>query len=375
MTLDRSKRIAVFGCGGFIGSHLLERILSVTDYEVEGIDLSAGKIRHLLGHSRLHFSLTDINDFTKIKKTLERCEIIITLAALCNPYLYTHKPIDVIESNFVSIYPVIRACSDLGRRLIHFSTSEVYGRTLEGMAGRRLEVSGGERGFNENETPLLLGPIQAQRWCYASAKQLLERTVFAYGYERNLDYTIIRPFNFIGPRMDFIPGVDGEGVPRVLACFMDALLSGKPLLLVDGGRNRRCFTAIDDAIDAVMLIIERPKESSRRIFNIGNPENEITIANLAQRMISIYRSLCPDAAGSNYIVRAISSEEFYGKGYEDSDRRLPDIRAITEALGWKPKIGLDEALRKAIKGFVEEYGNRSTRHGNALCNQQNKEQL
>jgi UDP-apiose/xylose synthase len=212
---------------------------------------------------------------------------------------------------------------------------------------------------NETATPLLLGPVHAQRWCYAAAKQLLERAIVAYGFELGLDYTIVRPFNFIGPDMDFIPGIDGEGVPRVLACFMDALLHKKPLRLVDGGNHRRCFTAIDDAIDALVGVLRNPLPCRRKIFNIGNPANETSIAELATRMIAIYRELFSCAGGGDdYRVETVSALEFYGEGYEDSDRRVPDISAITAALGWRPRIALDDALRGAIAGFIETYGAR-----------------
>jgi UDP-apiose/xylose synthase len=214
--------------------------------------------------------------------------------------------------------------------------------------------------------------VRAQRWCYAAAKQLLERAIYAWGFERGLDYTVLRPFNFIGPRMDYIPGVDGQGVPRVLACFMDALLHNKPLRLVDGGGNRRCFTAIDDAVDAVMLVLGHPASSCRRIFNIGNPGNETTIAELAMRMITLYRELRPEAAGFTFTCEPVDSLDFYGEGYEDSERRVPDITAIGEALGWSPKINLDGALRSAMKGFIREYGTEFGRV-TAGCGESNRE--
>jgi UDP-apiose/xylose synthase len=347
----------MLGCGGFIGSHLLERILAATKYHVEGVDVSSRKIAHLLGHERLDFHTLNVHDQDAIRPLIEKSDIVISLAALCNPWLYTHTPIDVIESNFVKMYPFVQVCSEYGCRLIHFSTCEVYGRTLNGsIGGGRKRADGHDTDLlDETATPLLLGPVGAQRWCYASAKQLLERAIYAYGFERGLDYTIVRPFNFIGPRMDFIPGIDGEGVPRVLACFMDALLHDTPLRLVDGGTNRRCFTAIDDAVDAVMLLLDRGEASRRRIFNIGNPANETTIADLATRMIALYRELRPESAQGKFRVETVTSHDFYGEGYEDSDRRVPDISAIGACLGWKPRIGLDDALRSAMEGFIRRY--------------------
>jgi UDP-apiose/xylose synthase len=154
--------------------------------------------------------------------------------------------------------------------------------------------------------------------------------------------------------MDFIPGMDGEGIPRVVACFMEALFKGEPLKLVDGGKNRRAFTYIDDAIDAIAAIIDKPEETSGRIFNIGNPDNEVTIRELAVRMKRLYGKLVgPDRASE---IRSVDAGEFYGKGYEDCDRRIPDISKAGRLLGWKPKISLDTALEKTMKWFVKNYG-------------------
>jgi UDP-apiose/xylose synthase len=214
-----------------------------------------------------------------------------------------------------------------------------------------------ERDFllQEDSSPLIYGPVTAQRWSYACAKQLIERVCVAYGHERGLRYTIVRPFNFIGPRMDYIPGVDGEGVPRVIACFMDSLMRNKPLQLVDGGRNRRCFTYIDDVMDAMEAMLGNAEKATGEIFNIGHPSNETTIADLAQEMIALYTQLDPAAANRMYTTETIEGTEFYGEGYEDSDRRVPDISKAQRLLGWTPKTGLTDTLRKTISAYIEQY--------------------
>lgn len=356
MTNTRSDNILILGCGGFIGAHLLERILRQTDYHCIGVDLSSRRIGRLIDHPRLTFRQMDIHDNRELVDLVRACETVVSLAALCNPSLYTTTPIAVIESNFCKIYPLVQACCDHHSRLVHFSTSEVYGKTLAGQLTQNDIIPGiVPEILDEATSPLLLGPVRAQRWCYASAKQLLERAIYAYGFERNLEYTIVRPFNFIGPGMDYIPGIDGDGVPRVIACFMDALLHQKPLSLVDGGRNRRCFTAIDDAINAVMLILAHRIESRQRIFNVGNPANEIAICDLAKKMIEHYTALSPVANSSQFTIKSVSALDFYGAGYEDSDRRIPAINSILELLGWQPKIGLDAALRSTVAGFIESY--------------------
>ena len=338
------------GCSGFIGSHLIERILATTDFRVIGVDQSSGKIDHLLANDRLTFIKSDIYSCPAIKEYVKASDVVISLAALCNPSLYNTIPIVVIDSNFTQPRELVKLCAEQGKRLIHFSTCEVYGRTLASYRGDDCEEP-----FREDVSPYLLGPIGAQRWTYACAKQLLERLIYAYGQEQGLQYTIVRPFNFIGPRMDYIPGIDGDGVPRVVACFMEALLFNKPLRLVDGGKNRRVFTYIADAIDAVMGIIEKPVPAARQVFNIGNPANEVTIGELARRMADLFKELAPAQAARAIEIVSVSGEEFYGPGYEDSDRRIPDISKARELLGWAPRTGIDDALRATISAFIRDY--------------------
>ena len=173
--------------------------------------------------------------------------------------------------------------------------------------------------------------------------------------ESQLPFTIIRPYNWFGPRMDFIPGRDGEGIPRVLACFITALLDGQPLQLVDGGLAHRTITYIDDAIDALMLILDRPEGSQNQIFNIGNRGAEVTIGELAH----LIRELAAEVTGRdefrNHPIEAVSSEQFYGQGYEDCDRRVPDIGKAMARLGWQPKTSLRETLRATLAHYFETY--------------------
>ena len=137
----------------------------------------------------------------------------------------------------------IKFCVKYDKHLVHFSTCEVYGRTL---ASYGLPMSD-EKNYvlDEDTTPMIMGPVSAQRWCYACAKQLVERLIYAHGTENNLKFTIVRPYNWIGPRMDYVPGVDGkdDGQPRVLASFMTALMKGEPIVLVNGGEVRRAAPA------------------------------------------------------------------------------------------------------------------------------------
>lgn len=353
-----TEKLCIPGVGGFIGSHLLKALLASGNYTVVGIDISSAKIEEYRDHPLFFYEHVNIYETEEVAYYVQQCDTVISLAGLCNPAQYNTMPLAVIDINFTKQYELVKMCAAYHKRLIHFSTSEVYGKTVHGIAQGHLMKNEMLDTYllKEDSSPLIMGPIAAQRWSYATAKQLLERVIYAYGYEKNLAYTIVRPFNFIGARMDYIPGIDGDGIPRVLACFMEALLFDKSLKLVDGGKNRRVFTHIDDAIDATMRILQRPEASKQQIFNIGNPSNEVTIAELATMMVDIYKDLRPEKRTDRFRLMDVSSEEFYGAGYEDSDRRVPDISKAQHFLGWHPKIGLKEGLREAMASFIVQYG-------------------
>ena len=177
----------------------------------------------------------------------------------------------------------------------------------------------------------------------------------AYGIEQNFNYSIIRPFNFIGPKIDFLPH-EKEGIPRVFSFFMDALLNGTPMKLVDGGTARRCYTYIDDAVECSYRIVEnRGGVCDRHIFNIGSPDNEVSIRGLAETMRDIYIERF--RAGSEPISEIVSvpAVEFYGVGYDDSDRRIPDITKARTLLGWEPKWALRGIIEKTMGYYVARH--------------------
>lgn len=367
MEIHREK-LCLLGVGGFIGSHLLKRLLDSDRYEICGLDVASSKISKYIDHPRFTFKRINVDNTDAVRKIVEWSDTVVSLVAICNPAEYNQIPLDVIDINFVRPLELVEMCVELDKRLIHFSTSEIYGKTIQGMAGDGLKDPEAEEHYilKEDESPLIMGPISAQRWSYAAAKQLLERVIYAHGHAGNLDYTIIRPLNFVGARMDYIPGVDGDGVPRVLACFMEALLFDKPLQLVDGGAARRCFTAIDDAIDAIEKVIERPDASRNQIFHFGNPDNECTIEELAYLMIDLYKELRPHIEHKEYEVVSVPSENFYGEGYEDCDRRVPDISKAKSLLDWYPETNLRDSMRVAVQSFIEYYGDKDQRSLNGV---------
>jgi UDP-apiose/xylose synthase len=156
--------------------------------------------------------------------------------------------------------------------------------------------------------------------------------------------------------MDFLPGRDGEGVPRVLACFMSALPDGQPMRLVDGGGARRTITYIDDAIDALMSILAKPEQSRNQIFNVGNGDGEVTIRELAHMMREVAAEISGDVCYLDHPIEDVPSLEFYGAGYEDCDRRVPDLRKAATRLGWRAKTDLRETLRITMQHYFDTYG-------------------
>ena len=338
---NTSVTVAIVGCGGFIGSHLMNAILCRTKWRIFGVDTDCYRIQQYLQNERVEFFCSDLSAPGVVQR-IAQFPIVVNLAAICTPSRYMSQAVTVIRSNYD--YPALlaEACQKSGSWLIHFSTSEVYGKT---------PADSGP--LKEDETPLIFGPVQSSRWSYATAKLLTER--FVAGLE-NLRWTMVRPFNFVGPYMDFMPGVDGEGIPRVLANFSTALLKGEPIKLVNGGCARRSFTSVFDAMDFLFDVFASPEKAFYQTFNVGNPENEVTIAELAEKMRRIYAQLRGVSLASIPEPCSIDGEAYYGVGYDDSLRRLPDVEKAERLLGFKASTPLDVVLRESLSWFVDHYG-------------------
>jgi nucleoside-diphosphate-sugar epimerase len=225
------------------------------------------------------------------------------------------------------------------KRLVFPSTSEVYGMS-------------GDREFDPDTSPLVYGPIAKQRWIYACSKQLMDRVIWAYGDKVGLDFTLFRPFNWIGAGLDSLATAK-EGSSRVVTQFLGHISRGEPIQLVDGGQQKRAFTYIDDGIDALMKIIANPGGvASRKIYNIGNPRNNFSVRALAEMMVKLaldypeYR-----AAARKVRIRRTSAERYYGRGYQDMQNRVPKISATRRDLGWQPRVGMREALKRIFEAY------------------------
>jgi UDP-apiose/xylose synthase len=325
-------KLLIVGAGGFIGSNLIETLIDRAEHEIVGVDITDHKLEGIEGPS-FTFVEADISASPELADRLvSECDVVVDLIAYANPSIYVESPLDVVRLNFFENIKIAEMCMRHGKRLFQYSTSEVYGK------------SGRDGAYSEDTSDLVMGPTSKQRWIYASGKQYLERIIHAHGLRGDIEYTIVRPFNFVGPRFDYLVEAETLGGPRVFAHFMSALLTGGSMYLVDGGNQRRSFTHIDDASDAFTALLDSP-ESINQIYNIGNPETDTSIKELAHYMMALYEEITGEKA-SNDLVE-ISGEEFYGKGYEDMDRVPPDITKLM-ALGWTPKRDMHETFSDAI---------------------------
>jgi nucleoside-diphosphate-sugar epimerase len=339
-------KILILGVNGFIGHHLTQRIIENTDWSVYGMDLAADRLEKVLHHSRFHFIEGDISINKEwIEYHVKKCDIVIPLVAIATPKLYMTDPIGVFNLDFEMNLNIVKYCVTYHKRVIFPSTSEVYG------ASPAPE-------FKEDETFLVLGPIQKERWIYACCKQLLDRVIYAYGTRGHLDFTLFRPFNWIGPRLDSLDTAK-EGSSRVVTQFIAELLMKRPLSLVDGGEQKRCFTYVDDGIDALMKILQnRDNRCHNEIINIGNPRNECSIKQLAHSLKRIYMAHPhhkDDTVYSGIVEK--SADTYYGKGYQDILARKPSIEKAEKLLGWSPRVGLEDSLRMTLYAFLEEHEN------------------
>jgi UDP-apiose/xylose synthase len=350
-------KILCLGLGGFIGAHLTKRLLD-KGHSLVGIDTHTDKIGEFLGHEGFHYRHLDIRKAElDLDFLLRDIDLVIDLIAYANPGIYVNRPLDVFRLNFTENLKIAEACVRSGKRLIQFSSCEVYGKTVSSIFSEHLKDPEDPlfATFAEDSTAYILGPVNKHRWIYACAKQLLERVLHAYGLAEELNYTIIRPFNFIGPKIDYLPG-DTDGIPRVFSFFMEALIKGTEMKLVNGGTHRRCYTYIEDAIDCIYRIIENPGGvCNRQIFNVGSPQNESSIRELAELMRDIYAERFNPQGSSLSKITEVPAEQFYGEGYDDSDRRIPDITKARTLLGWEPRYGLSESLEETMKYYVSEY--------------------
>jgi len=340
------KRVLILGVNGFIGHHLSQAILRSTDWEVYGMDMQTERIADHLANPRFRFFEGDITINREwIEYHIKKCDTVLPLVAIATPATYVKEPLRVFELDFEANLPIVRACVRYRKRIIFPSTSEVYGMCADDE-------------FDPATSPLVMGPIDKPRWIYACAKQLMDRVIHAYGMQEGLDYTLFRPFNWIGAGLDSI-NTAKEGSSRVITQFLGHIVRGEPIKLVDGGTQKRTFTYIDDGIAALMTIIANPQGiATGKIYNIGNPANNYSVRDVATMMLDLARAL-PEYRDLATEVRIVetTADEYYGKGYQDVQNRVPKIDNTRADLDWQPRVAMDEALKRifdAYRGQVAE---------------------
>lgn len=338
----KKKQILILGINGFIGNCLTKKILTDTDWEVYGMDLDTNKLEHSIKNPRLHFTEGDITINKEwVNYHIKKCDIILPLVAVATPGIYVTDPLRVFELDFEANLPIVRQCAQFKKRLIFPSTSEVYGMSPD-------------REFDEEVSPLMQGPINKERWIYSCSKQLMDRVIYAYGKHQNLKYTLFRPFNWIGPTQDDIHNLPPGGV-RVITQFISNIFYGRDLQLVDGGKQKRCFTFIDDGISALIKIIEnRANVTDGQIFNIGNPQNNATIAEVAAKVLELAKNY-PKYKTNLDKIKIINTpaKDYYGSSYQDITLRVPSIRRAQKVLGWQPTTNLELALEKTMDYYLK----------------------
>lgn len=340
-TSKRRTRVLILGVNGFIGNHLTERLLREDHYEIYGLDISSDAIDRFLNHPRFHFVEGDISIHSEwIEYHVKKCDVVLPLVAIATPIEYTRNPLRVFELDFEENLKIIRYCVKYRKRIIFPSTSEVYGMCTDNV-------------FDEDSSNLIVGPVNKPRWIYSVSKQLLDRVIWAYGEKEGLRFTLFRPFNWMGPRLDSLNSAR-IGSSRAITQLILNLVEGSPIKLIEGGKQKRCFTDIRDGIEALYRIIEN--EGGRcdgEIINIGNPENEASIKELAEMLLESFdkhplRYHFPPFAG----LRVVESSSYYGKGYQDVEHRKPNIRNAKRCLDWEPAIDMRETVDETLDFFL-----------------------
>lgn len=313
----------ITGGAGFIGSHLAEALLERGD-EVFVLDnLSTGSIDnilHLKDRPKFHYTVDTIENEPLLAELIDRCDVVVHLAAAVGVKLIVEQPVHTIETNVHGTEVVLKLASRKKRLVLIASTSEVYGKSTN-------------IPFSE-DADLVLGPTTKNRWAYACSKMIDEFLALAYWKERKLPVIVVRFFNTVGPRQT---GQYGMVVPNLVRQALD----GRPITVFGDGTQSRSFTYVGDVVRAVVALINEPRAIGQ-VFNIGN-DKEITIGDLALKVKAL--------TGSQSEIVRIPYEQAYESGFEDMPRRVPDITKINALVGYTPTVELDEILEKVIDSF------------------------
>jgi UDP-glucose 4-epimerase len=305
----------VTGGAGFIGSHLIEKLISRGDQVAVLDNLSTGSDENLSRvKNKIKFEDGDIIDKGLIDKLVAECDYVVHLAAALGVFNIVNKPLESLKTNLRGSEVVLEACDKYRKPVLMASTSEIYGKN-------------NKVPLNEEDDRVLGHPLKS-RWSYSEAKAIDESLAYFYYLENKLPIRIVRLFNTVGPRQ---VGHYGMVVPR----FVNSALKNQPLSVYGSGEQIRCFCHVKDVVRALLLIMDSD-EAIGKVFNVGNNQ-QISIMELAKKVVEI--------TGSTSSIEKIAYDKAYPEGFEDMQRRVPDISKIKQVLGWYPEINLDQIIK------------------------------
>jgi UDP-glucose 4-epimerase len=317
-------RVLVTGGAGYIGSHLVDRLLAQGHRVVVVDNLSLGKlanIEHNLEKPRFRFVKGDLLDERLTGEQIEECELVYHLAAVVGVKHVLTDPLQAMMTNVWGTERVLQSACNHGRKVVLASSSEVYGKSMKSPL-----VEDDDR---------VLGSTRIPRWCYSTTKALDEYLALAYHRQRGLPVAILRYFNSYGPRLD------PRGYGSVVAKFINQALAGQPITVHGDGQQTRCFTYIDDTVEGTVLAASADAANGE-ILNIGRAD-ETSILQLAEMIKAMI--------GSPSEIVLMPHEKEYGEDFEDSRRRVPAVEKAERALGFKAKVPLAEGLEQTISWF------------------------
>ncbi len=322
-------KVLITGGAGFIGSHLTDALLNRGHNVTIIDDLSTGKlenIAHVRAFPNFHFAIETIMNEAVMDRLVSECDLIFHLASAVGVELIVNRPVEVIERCVLGTEIVLKTANRYKKKVLITSTSEVYGKS-------------NKVPFSEDDDRIL-GPTTKSRWSYSCSKAIDEFLALAYHKEMKLPVVIVRLFNTVGPRQT---GQYGMVVPR----FVQAAMRNQPLRVYGDGTQSRCFGYVGDVVQALIALANHP-QAIGQIFNIGSNE-EVTIMELAERVKKI--------VGSSSEIVKVPYSEAYEAGFEDMQRRMPDLAKIKHLVGYEPTVKLDQIIRHIWEYFQEKEKN------------------
>src|SRR3972149_1180034 len=317
-------KVLITGGAGFIGSHLSEELLNRGEEVFVIDDLSTGSIEnieHLKSNPKFHYTIDTIKNEPLLAELVDRCDIVYHLAAAVGVKLIIESPVNTIETNIYGTELVLKCANKKKKKVMLASTSEVYGKN-------------NNVPFKE-EHDVVLGSTKNGRWSYACSKAIDEFLALAYWREKKLPVVVVRFFNTVGPRQT---GRYGMVIPN----FVKQALLGHPITVYGDGKQSRSFTYVGDVVKGITELMNNPKAVGE-VFNIGHGK-EITIYELA--------GLVKKITNSKSEIVYIPYDKAYEEGFEDMQRRSPDISKINKLIGYKPTMDIKEILEKVVEYFL-----------------------